>query len=181
MKQILIMLCCLALFAQGCPDDDIDEGYQQCPVIYSGGLTVGYGMGVNSSGGRTDWLSDHGDYMRMSYPSGQNWGAVFITYGGDPVDPPRPSIDLSGCRKLIVELKGEHGGEVLDIGIKDKNDPDDGSESRVTVTCESDWQTYEFEISHFATADMSHLYSIVFVFDDDTPRTVYFRHVEFGV
>ena len=53
----------------------------------------------------------------MSYPAGASWGAVFITIG-KPKDPPRPSQDLAAFDTLLVEMKGESGGEELDIGLK---------------------------------------------------------------
>src|SRR5579864_2578964 len=56
-------------------------------------LTTGWNMGVNSSRGRTDWLTkDPPNGMKMAYPPGQEWGAVFITWGV-PKDPPHTGTD----------------------------------------------------------------------------------------
>src|ERR1039457_6398131 len=62
-------------------------------VLVGSSLTSGFDMGVNSSGGKTDWLKrDFGqNCLKMSYPYGQSWGAVLVTVGM-PKEPPRPYI-----------------------------------------------------------------------------------------
>lgn len=150
-------------------------------TIFDGrGLAAGYDMGVDSSSQRRDWLQQVGDGMMMAYPAGQAWGAVFITVGR-PVDPPRPWKDFSSFHTLRVELRGQSGGEFVDIGMKDYADPDDGSESKVRVSnLSTDWRTYEFPLSSFATADLQRLYvPVEFVFSGLAQQTVYFRNVQF--
>jgi len=50
--------------------------------IYNGEkLTEGYNLGINTSNKRTDWHKDNGKELVIDYPSEQDWGAVFITYG----------------------------------------------------------------------------------------------------
>ena len=44
-------------------------------------LAEGFDMGVNTSGGRTDWLTQEVGAMKMAYPAQQSWGAVFVTVG----------------------------------------------------------------------------------------------------
>ena len=63
-------------------------------VLIGSTLTPGFDMGVNSSEQRSDWLdrdTEH-SWLRMSYPKGQAWGAVFITVG-KPTPSPRPFRD----------------------------------------------------------------------------------------
>jgi hypothetical protein len=148
--------------------------------IYSGQkLTDGFDMGVNSSNNRTNWLFDKGGYMKMSYPSNQSWGAVFITVG-KPKNPPRPFKNFSGYKTLTIEMKGENGRENVEIGIKDNTDPDNGQETKITKTLTKDWAVYEFSLANFKTADLSHLYVVIeFVFDGTNGRTVYFRNVKY--
>ena len=69
-------------------------------------------MGVNSSANKTDWLTDMGDCMRMTYPASQEWGSVFITVGA-PTDAPRPYKNMSGFSTLSMQMRGEKGGEIL--------------------------------------------------------------------
>jgi exo-beta-1,3-glucanase (GH17 family) len=145
----------------------------------------GFGMGVESSTHNRNWVSNttrEGGYMELRYPSGERWGAVFVTVGGDPSPRgKRCGMDLSMYRSIAVELKGEHGGEVLSIGLKDVDDPDDGSEIKKSVTLEAGWQVCRFPLSLFASADLKHLYvPIEFVFESGIgSETIGFRDVRY--
>lgn len=144
------------------------------------GLAVFYDMGVDSSYRRQDWLEMSGEEMQMVYPAGQSWGAVFITVG-EPVDHPRPWKDFSQFQSISVEMKGEHGGEFVEIGLKDAYDPDDGSEAKIMVSgLTPTWQSYEFPLSSFYTADLDKLYVVVeFVFSGSEAQTIYFRNIKY--
>jgi hypothetical protein len=180
LRLIPLLMFCLCMLMVGCCRKSLEDTGSECPVIFDGRLSFGYGMGLNTSEGLTDWIAVLGDSVRMAYPGGQQWGAVFITFGGDPVDPPRPSIDLSHCNKLEVELRGENGGEIVAIGIKDNTDPDDGSEVRKIIHCQAGWVTYQFDLSDFTNADKTRLYVVAeFVFDGTDGRTVYFRRIQY--
>jgi exo-beta-1,3-glucanase (GH17 family) len=160
---------------------NVDIPLQPHSIYYGPRLADGYDMGVNTSEGLTDWLTDMGGYMRMDYPSGQSWGAVFVTVG-PPTDPPRPGKDLSNYRALSLELRGEVGGEDVWVGLKDNTDRDDGSERKIRVRdLTKDWQTFNFPLSAFVTADLTRLYVVTeFVFEPGTPaETVYFRRIRY--
>ena len=182
-RQILLLVLVTSVMSCGtknsCDVDGADES--TCKSIYVGPeLSCGCGLGVDSSERDRDWLTDMHGFMGMSYPSGQTWGAVFITVGGDPVAPPRPSADFSHCRRLSVDLRGKAGGEMLQIGIKDNTDPDDGTETKIPVRCSSSWTSYEFELADFDTADLKRLYLVCeFVFAGPKAQTVYFRNVRY--
>ena len=146
------------------PDKIITADYD---VLLNGRIvaTTGFGMGVDDSRHLCNWLQQDSLYMRLNYPGSLDWGAVFVTVGGDPKDPPRPWIDVSSCTKLSIEMKGNMGGEVVLIGIKDKDDPDDGTETKEVVYLTQDWQTYEFTLSDFTTCDLTKVYVVTeFVF-----------------
>ena len=117
--------------------------------------------------------------MRISYLGAQSWGAVLITVGPS-TNPPRPWKDFSDFKTLSVDLKCETGGEKVDIGIKDATDPDLGHETKATVSnITTGWQTYQFQLSSFSTADLNQLYVVIeFVFGS-TQQTIYFRNVRF--
>lgn len=151
---------------------------EELPIYVGAELSEGYDIGVNSSTGLTNWLLDLNGYMKMEYPSNQTWGAVFITVG-PPTDPPRPSQDLSSYTTLSVDLKGENGGEELEIGIKDNTDPDDGTETKIKILgLTTEWQTYTFSLLDFTTADLTRIYVVVeFVFSGPDAQTVFFRNV----
>jgi exo-beta-1,3-glucanase (GH17 family) len=147
--------------------------------IYSGStLTPGYDMGVDTGPGRlSNWVSDLGGQLCMNYPGGQDWGTVFITNG--PPQPPgsRPGQNLSQYARLYVELKGAAGDQAVRIGVKDNSDPDNGTETKFTVTPPLDWQGYSFPLADFQTADTNNLYVMIeFVFGSD-PANICFRNV----
>lgn len=150
--------------------------------IYVGStFCQGYDIGVDDGAERRDWVTDMKGSMRMAYPGGLGWGAVFITLGR-PTDPPRPGKDLSAYQTLYVELKGENGGEFINIGIKDNTGADDGKERKIRVfNLTREWQPFTFSLSDFDTADVTQLYVMIeFVFEPDSPaQTVYFRNVKY--
>jgi hypothetical protein len=149
------------------------------PIYVGENLSGGYDMGVDTSGHQYAWVTNLHGAMKLNYPPGQDWGAVFITVG-KPVPPgERQSRDFSHYQTLAVDLRGEQGGERLRIGIKDKNNSDDGKEIKADVTLTAEWQTYRFPLAYFVTADLAHLYvPIEFVFDSGVgAETVYFRNV----
>ena len=58
-------------------------------------------------------------------------GVMFISVG-PPVPPgQRPTVDLSAYRSLVVDLRAAVDGQCMRIGVKDKNQPDNGSEISV--------------------------------------------------
>ncbi len=150
------------------------------PIVSAGRLVSGYDMGVNTSGGRTDWVKMEDENSQcMAYPGNQSWGAVFITRG-KPTPQPRSSQDLSQYQTLSLELRGAKGGESVLIGLKDNTDPDDGSETKIPVSnLTTDWKTFTIPLSKFDTADLSKLYVVTeFVFTAN-PQTVCFRNIEY--
>lgn len=152
---------------------------QNHPIYVGQTLSPGYDMGVNSSGNKTNWLSDSLGYMKMVYPAGQNFGAVFITVGV-PKDPPRPFRNFLMYRSITLEMKGARGRETVDIGIKDNTDPDNGQETKITVTLTNHWQVYEILLNRFVSADLSHLYvPIEFVFVGNQSKIVYFKNINY--
>lgn len=148
-------------------------------ILVSGKLTAGLDMGVNSSGGKADWLKPENDSLRLSYPSDQSWGAVFITVG-KPKQPPRPFRDLSAFKTLTIEMRGGSGGEQLEIGIKTNAQPDDGSEAKVPVKLTSEWKTYRFPLDRFEGIDLDHLYVVTeFVFAGSEAKTIFVRNIKY--
>jgi hypothetical protein len=151
-------------------------------VVYNGReLTIGYNIGVDSSGRMHGWLEDTGNELVMNYPDGQTWGAVFITVGESRPSPMERQVrNFSNFDTLIISMKGARGGERIDIGIKDRADPGDGSESRRTVTLTNTYSEYRFPLREFRTADLQNLYVVTeFVFGRNSPCSVYVNSVRF--
>jgi hypothetical protein len=149
-------------------------------VILNGSvLSKGFGMGVDSSDKKRDWLTREPEYMKMSFPAYQEWAAVFVTVGR-PKDPPRPDTDLSAYKALVIEMRGQSGGEVVEIGIKSSAQPDTGEETKMTVKLDADWKLFSFPLSKFDGADLKHIYVVAeFVYNDKTPQTIYFKNIKY--
>lgn len=149
------------------------------PIVFMNGrLGSGLNMGVNTSGGFTNWVVVSNN-ISMKYPGQQSWGSVFITVG-ESTQPPRPARDYSKYSKILLEMKGEKGGETVLIGLKDKDDPDDGSESKLRLNLTNDWGVYELKIAeNFVTANLKKLYVVTeFVFETK-PQSIYVRKIQF--
>ena len=153
-------------------------------VLVGNKLTDGFDMGVDTDQKQTDWLKDMDveNSFRLSYPAGQKWGAVFIT-AGPPVDPPRPGLDLSMYKFLVVEMRGGVGGEKVYVGVKSNTQPDNGSEVKVEETLrDAEWRTYRYPLTRFVRVDSKRLYVVAeFVFSGPAAATVYVRSVRYTV
>ena len=133
-------------------------------MIYDGRLNTGYDMLTATSGSVQGWTTNEDGYLHMTYPAGQAWGAVVVTYG-KPKDPPRPGKDISQFDTLSVEMRGLRGGEVVEVGMKDNLDPDDGTEAKVARVMTREWTNYKIPLQSFRTADLTKSYVIIeFVF-----------------
>lgn len=134
-------------------------------MMLNGRLKLGLDYGADTSDRKDQWVSLENDLFCMSYPANQKWGVVFITIGR-PSNPPRQSEDFSNYKRLSIEMKGEFGGEKVEISIKDKQDPPDGSEDKSEVELTDQWKIYEFDIlSEFTTANLHDIYIVTeFVF-----------------
>ena len=158
-------------------------------VFADGKLASGLDMGVDSEGGCRDWVTREPDGMKLAYPgkSCGAWGAVFITVG-PPARANRRNRDFFQYRTLEVEMRGDKGGELVDVGIKDWKQADDGLERKATVTASKEWKTHKIRLADLPplndpdrrAADLAHLYVVCeFVFGED-PQTVHVRRVRYS-
>jgi hypothetical protein len=172
MKKNIIFFLSMIIIVCNChkndqitgPDNVIKNDYD---VLLNGKIvtSTGFGMGVDDAIQLRNWIQQDSLFMSLNYPGNLSWGSVFITVGGDPKNPPRPWIDISACTKLSIEMKGAVGGEGVLIGMKDKDDPDDGTETKKAVYLTKDWNIYEFQLSDFTTCDLTKVYVVTeFVF-----------------
>src|SRR3984885_4742000 len=120
-------------------------------VLAGTSLATGLDLGINTSGGITNWLTPEppppspGD-LKMVCPSAQQWCAMFVTDGPALSTYPRPGLDLSMYQTLIVEITGDPG-TTIQIGMKDATQPDDGTETKVTLPVMSNWTAYAIPLS----------------------------------
>lgn len=149
--------------------------------VYVGGLESSFGLGIDTSGQQRHWLTEKEGVLTLVYPANQQWGAMFITIG-PPVPPGnRPSLDLSAYHSLVVDLRTIVGGQCIRIGIKDRTQPDDGSEITVQQCMTTQWSTITLPLNTFASVDLTHLY-VVFemVFRGSASATVEVRNIRYS-
>jgi hypothetical protein len=156
-----------------------DKSYYD--VLNGKELTHGYDIGINTSGEQHGWLKGKGNELVMTYPDNQDWGAAFITVGhARHSQEERESRDYSTYDSLFISMKGAKGGEKVDIGIKDKTNPDNGQETKKTVTLSNVYSQYAFALKDFITADREHLYVVTeFVFGQNSPCKIFVNSVKF--
>lgn len=175
---LLALVACAFCAGVGAVADD-DDAENEALIFSEGKLTKGLDMGVDTSGSRHKWVTIEDEVMTIAYPSDQTWGAVFMTVG-PPTDVDRPTRDYSDYSKLVIEMRGDEGGEIVDIGVKDDTDPDTGTETKIPTRLTGEWKSYEFEIQKFKTADLARLYVVTeFVFEDDRSSTIEVRSVKY--
>jgi hypothetical protein len=119
------------------------------------------------------------DYLAIDYPANKyTWASPYFSVNalGGRVQ----EMDFSPYLKLVIEMRGEQGGELLEIAMKDSDDPTDGSETRVNIELTNQWQTYEFDTEQFVTADMNRIMvPLAFIFVGDIGRTIHVRSIQF--
>lgn len=94
-----------------------------------------------------------GDSLHIDYAGGAAWAGIWLGAGTSTSD--RRSADYSMYDTLVIELKGDVGGEKVLINMEDRDDPADGTSTRYELRLTNEWQTYEIDLDEFATADLS--------------------------
>src|SRR5579862_4202355 len=129
----------------------VGQNPQQFNLLAGTVLASGFDLGINTSNGITNWLllepppPAPGD-LKMVCPGAQAWCAMFITDGPAVSTYPRLGFDVSMYQTLIVEIEGDPG-TTIQIGIKDATQPDDGTETKVTLPVTSNWTTFAIPLS----------------------------------
>lgn len=157
---------------------DIHDEIGYSKLLNQGVLAGHHTSGADSAIGTDFWFyTTVQDAIRLTSPKA-DWSAYFFYNGLGSIDQIRVK-NYSVYKTLRLELKGEVGGETLQIGMKDESNPTDGSETRVPLTLGTDWETYDIPTSSFSPTDLSKLFMpAVFVFEKE-PVTIYIRNIEF--
>ena len=148
-------------------------------LLMNGEVPTGFDIRYAASGLFPNYIFKKEDYLVMEYPANSyDWAssyfAVNALYGR--VD----EMDFSTYSKVVIEMKGETGGESVEIGMKDINDPPDGSESKIKIELTDEWKVYEFETNQFVTADMNRIMvPLAFVFEGPIGRKIHVKSVQF--
>lgn len=96
-----------------------------------------------------------GDSMHIDYPGSESWASVYLAYLGNEMG--RPSLDFSQFDRLVLELKGDRGDEVITVAIKDRDLPDTVPPESTELRLTDDWQIYEIDLAIFGKTDLGHL------------------------
>ena len=77
--------------------------------------------------------------------------------------------------------KGANGGERLRLNMKDKDDPDDGSQTNLEIVLSDQWETRELNLADFENADLSKLNMVLgfLILDQADPLSFAVRTVRF--
>lgn len=151
-------------------------------VFVEGCLGRWYVMGLDTSEQVRDWVETVDGALRLSYPAGQQWGAMFIAVQELTPVRPRPYYqDFSSFGRLLFEARGGQGGEVFDVGTKDRYAPDTGQETKVTIgPLSTTWEQFSIRTDEFVGTEFSKLY-IPFeaVFEGGNGQTVFIRNIRY--
>ncbi len=143
--------------------DTTNEGIDD--VVVNGSYPTSLNLIIDSSQG-LDGISRqvNTDYLTFNFKEDIEWGAAIFVVDSIGISANRPSKDFSGYNVVELELRGDTNGKEVFFSIKDKEDPDDGTETRVSLELNREWTTYRLSINEFTTAELSQLNAVaVFV------------------
>jgi hypothetical protein len=93
------------------------------------------------------------DHLAIRLLGGAEWTGIWLATGESVAT--AVAKDYSAFDTLVVEIKGETGEEIIALNIEDSEDPMDGTSTRIFVELSEQWETYEFDLADFKTADFS--------------------------
>lgn len=148
-------------------------------LLINGGVPTEFELEYAASGDGEGHISPEKDYLVIEYPENTYaWGSPYFRV--DALKGRVHEMDFSPYKKLLIEIRGVTGEEEFEITMKDKNDPPDGSEARVTLEVSNDWEVYEIETKQFVTADMEIIeVPLAFVFEGPVGQIIHVRSVQF--
>jgi hypothetical protein len=95
--------------------------------------------------------------LHIDQGGGMDWAAVYWAPMAENSLGRIPYEDFSRFNKLRLELKGDRGGEVVKVHVKDVDYPNDIAPVSVDLVLSDDWQTWEIDLARFAPNDRSRL------------------------
>lgn len=176
-RLLCMLLVCLIVPASGITAQPIGPPIRH--VLVGSTFDGGFGIGVKSSGNKTDWLSKKEGWFEARYPAGQSWGAIFVSVGSLEASA-RSSIDYTPYDYLLVDIRGLSGPDTVQLGIKTDTQPDDGSEAKVFVAVQEEWNTYAVPLTAFHGTDLRKIYiPLEIVFSGPDPISLQFKDVRY--
>lgn len=114
----------------------------------------------------------------INYPANMEWGFHYFVHRHNHSQL-KVGKDYSKYKTLELELKGIKGGELVEIVIKDLDDPEDDSATKIPLTLTTEWKTYQIPLSEFKTADLTKLHVVVGFKFEGGARSIRVRKIEY--
>jgi|AntRauTorckE6833_2_1112554.scaffolds.fasta_scaffold00002_46 hypothetical protein len=148
-------------------------------LLINGEVPTGFDIRYAASDLFRNYISKEKDYLVMEYPANSyDWASAYFAVNA--LDGRVDEMDFSTYSKVVIEMRGETGAEAFEIGMKDINDPPDGSESKIKIELTDEWKVYEFETNQFITADMNRIMvPLAFVFEGPIGKKIHLKSVQF--
>jgi exo-beta-1,3-glucanase (GH17 family) len=128
-------------------------------IVYDGKLSTGFELGIDNESHEYGWIDVGDSTLRIDFLPNQAWAAVMITVGRPQKPGQRTeTIDLTACQTMTVGLRTTTADVEVNIGMKDQDDPDDGSETLIPVVVNSTTPLYHIALAEFESADLSAIY-----------------------
>jgi hypothetical protein len=128
-----------------------------------------------------DYIS-HGDgVLQITLKRGAPWASFFLGAHDRSNNLGRPSLDFTRFDRILLEARGANGGERLLLHMKDRDDPDDGSQTNLEIMLSEQWETYELDLADFKNADLSKLNTVLgfLILDQEDPLSFAVRSIRF--
>ena len=93
-----------------------------------------------------------GDSLHIDYQGGAAWAGIWLQAGAGVLQ--KQSPDFSTYSTLLLELKGDTGGETIIVNMEDRDDPAHGTSTKIELQLSDQWQIYEIDLTRFETADL---------------------------
>ncbi len=128
-----------------------------------------------------DYVSHVDDVLQITIKRGAPWAVFFLEVRDRSNNLGRPSSDFTRFDRIRLEAKGANGGERLLLNMKDRDDPDDGSQTNLEIVLSEQWDSYEFNLADFENADLSKLNMVLgfLILDQADPLSFAVRTVRF--
>jgi hypothetical protein len=128
-----------------------------------------------------DYVSHVDDVLQVTLKRGAPWASFFLEVRDRSNNLGRPSSDFTRFDRIRLEVKGANGGERLLLHMKDKDDPDDGSQTNLEIVLSKRWETHEFNLADFENADLLKLNMVLgfLILNQEDPLSFAIRTVTF--
>lgn len=131
------------------------------PTLFSESVREGSGTPFT-----LDSFVTRDDHIHVSHRGDILWAGLWLQTGATIAD--IPTKDYTDYDTLVLELRGDAGGERVTLNIEDIDDPMDGTSTRITIELTDEWKTFEIDLDEFETADFSKIIvPLGFIFFDE--------------